>query len=264
MSLHTSVGESGRLLSSLDPNPVTIINQESSFPVLLVCEHAGKTVPAALNGLGLSDDAREAHIGWDIGAAAVTRLMAEQLGAPAVFQSYSRLVIDCNRPPEAPDAMPEVSDGVIVPGNRSLSEEARAHRTREIFEPFNAAVTMMREAPHCRAILSIHSFNPQLQDGVPRPWEISFLYRNDVRTSERLRQLVLENAPDMTVGMNEPYTIDDESDWFVPRHGELSGLPHSLIEIRNDLISDAVGQAQWAKLMTAVVHRFVTELQEWN
>ncbi len=260
MSLHTSVGESGRLLSPLDPDPVTIINGDSTFPVLFVCEHAGKTVPQALGDLGLSADALDAHIGWDIGAAGVTRLLADQIGAPAILQSYSRLVIDCNRPPEAPDAMPQISDGVQVPGNRNLTKEARASRRQAIFDPFNAAVTELRKSPHCRAILSIHSFNPQLQDGVPRPWEISFLYRRDTATSERLRQLVLESAPDLTVGMNEPYQIDDESDWFVPRHGEESGLPHSLIEIRNDLIADAGGQAEWAKLMTAVVHRFATEL----
>ncbi|WP_048647027.1 N-formylglutamate amidohydrolase [Nitratireductor soli] len=260
MSLHTSVGESGRLLTPLDPNPVTIINQESSFPVLLVCEHAGKAVPAALGKLGLADGTLDAHIGWDIGAAGVTRLMAERLDAPAVLQSYSRLVIDCNRPPNAPDAMPEVSDGVTVPGNRGLTAEARARRTREIFEPFDETVASMRAAPHCRALFSIHSFNPQLQDGVLRPWQISFLYRKDARTSERLRQLVLEYGPGLTIGMNEPYTIDDESDWFVPRHGEQSGLPHSLIEIRNDLIADAAGQAEWATLLSRVMHHFVTEL----
>ena len=107
MSLHTSVGESGRLLSPLDPDPVTIINGDSTFPVLLVCEHAGQTVPRALGDLGLKADALNAHIGWDIGAAGVTRLLADRIGATAVMQSYSRLVIDCNRPPEAPDAMPE-------------------------------------------------------------------------------------------------------------------------------------------------------------
>ncbi|WP_367716074.1 N-formylglutamate amidohydrolase [Nitratireductor sp. GISD-1A_MAKvit] len=260
MSLHTSVGESDRLLASLDPDPVTIINGDSSFPVLLVCEHAGKTVPQALDDLGLSAEALDAHIGWDIGAAGVTRLLADQIGAPAILQSYSRLVIDCNRPPEAPDAMPEVSDGVPVPGNRGLTPGQRAARRREIFDPFNTAVAKLRGQPNCRAILSIHSFNPQLQDGVNRPWEISFLYRKDAATSERLRHLVLESAPDLTVGMNEPYQIDDESDWFVPRHGEESGLPHSLIEIRNDLISDADGQAEWAKLMATVIHRFATEL----
>lgn len=260
MSLHTSVGESERLLSPLDPDPVTIINGDSTFPVLLVCEHAGQTVPRALGDLGLMADALNAHIGWDIGAAGVTRLLADQIGAPAILQSYSRLVIDCNRPPAAPDAMPAVSDGVPVPGNRSLTPKQRAARRREIFEPFHAAVADLRNRLHCRAILSIHSFNPQLRDGVKRPWEISFLYRKDTATSERLRHLVLENAPTLTVGMNEPYQIDDESDWFVPRHGEESGLPHSLIEIRNDLISDAAGQAEWAKLMTAVVHRFAMEL----
>ena len=260
MSLHTSVGERGRLLSPLDPDPVTIINGDSTFPVLLVCEHAGQTVPRALGDLGLKADALDAHIGWDIGAAGVTRLLADRIGATAVMQSYSRLVIDCNRPPEAPDAMPEVSDGVPVPGNRGVTQEGRAMRRREIFDPFNAAVKELRSQPHCRAILSIHSFNPQLRDGIKRPWEISFLYRKDTATSERLRQLVLENAPELTIGMNEPYQIDDESDWFVPRHGEESGLPHSLIEIRNDLISDAAGQAGWAKLLTAVVHRFATEL----
>ena len=157
MSLHTSVGESERLLSPLDPDPVTIINKESRFPILLVCEHAGKTVPEALGKLGLADDALNAHIGWDIGAAGVTRFLAEQLGAAVVLQNYSRLVIDCNRPPNAPDAMPTVSDGVMVPGNRDLTAAGRARRTQEIFEPFDETVAAMRAAP-------LHDCRPRAHD----------------------------------------------------------------------------------------------------
>lgn len=103
------------LLTGRDPNPVEIVNADSRSPVVLFCEHAGQAIPERLAGLGISRQDLDAHIGWDIGAEAVARHMAQILGAPLVIQRYSRLVIDCNRPPQAPDAMPEISDGVAVP-----------------------------------------------------------------------------------------------------------------------------------------------------
>ncbi|WP_158971529.1 N-formylglutamate amidohydrolase [Chachezhania sediminis] len=236
-----------------DPAPVAWVNRGAVSPILLVCEHAGRAVPQALNGLGLTADQLSLHIGWDPGAAAVTRAMAQRLDCPAVLQAYSRLVIDCNRPPAAPDAMPETSDGVTIPGNAGLSPADRAARTREIFDPFHAAVTAARtHGP--QILLSIHSFTPRLMSrGGPRPWHIGFLGRRDMATSERLMAGVRRLRPGLSVALNEPYQIDDLSDWFVPRHGEPSGLPHSLIEVRNDLIGDAAGADEIAALLCRAV-----------
>ena len=243
----------GLLQPGLDPAPVGWVNRGAVSPVLLICEHAGKTVPQSLGDLGLSPETMNLHIGWDPGAAAVTRAMAQRLGCPAVLQPYSRLVIDCNRPPEAIDAMPEVSDGVTVPGNLGLSPAARAVRTAEIFEPFHAAVTEARMAGP-RILLSVHSFTPQLLSrGRPRPWDIGFLGRRDIATSQQLLDEVRRLRPDLTLALNQPYQIDDQSDWFVPKHGEASGLPHSLIEIRHDLIADAAGAEEMAGLLCRAV-----------
>ncbi|MFD2741574.1 N-formylglutamate amidohydrolase [Sulfitobacter aestuarii] len=247
------------LLGADDPAPVTVLNPDSDHPVLLVCEHAGRAVPQALNGLGVKVEDRGSHVCWDIGAEAVTRLMAGALGAPAVLQSYSRLVIDCNRPPTAPDAIPEINHGVQVPGNRALEEAARAARVREIFDPFQDKVAEYLRQPSRRMVLAIHSFTPTLGTA-PRPWEIGFLFRHDIQTSTHLARSVQEARPELTIGMNEPYQIDDESDWFVPQHGEASGLPHSLIEIRNDQIGEARGQTAWAETLITAINRYLKEV----
>lgn len=247
------------LLGADDPAPVTVLNPDSDHPVLLVCEHAGRAVPQALDGLGMKADDRDSHVGWDIGAEAVTRLMAETLKAPAVLQSYSRLVIDCNRPPEAPDAIPESNHGVSVPGNRALDNTVRVARVREIFEPFQDKVAEYLRQPSRRMVLAIHSFTPTLGK-TSRPWEIGFLFRHETHASTHLARLVQEARPELTIGMNEPYQIDDESDWFVPQHGEASGLPHSLIEIRNDQIRDSQGQAAWAETLSTAINRYLKEV----
>ena len=249
------------LLQPGDPDPVVILNAGSDAKVVLVCEHAGQAIPIDLGDLGLSEADRAKHIGWDIGAGAVTRMVASALGAPAVLQHYSRLVIDCNRPPEAPDAMPEISDGIVVPGNVSLTEESREMRITALFEPFQVAVSRLLENKPRLATLSIHSFTQQME-GINRPWDVGLLFRADTTTAERLREFFLDADPTLCVGMNQPYQIEDASDWFVPHHGEASGLAHCLVEIRNDLICDLKGQARWAELLTDAINHLTKDLPD--
>lgn len=247
------------LLGAQDPSPAEVVNEASDHPLLLVCEHAGNLVPQALNGLGIAEKDRHSHVCWDIGAEAVTRILAEALGAPAVIQPYSRLVIDCNRPPDATDSIPEVNHGVQVPGNRGLSGADRAARIAEIFDPFQATVANQLERQRRRIVLSIHSFTPRL-GGKFRPWHIGFLFRQDVQTSTHLARFMADAQPELTIGMNQPYQIDDASDWFVPQHGEASGMDHSLVEIRNDLIGNVQGQQKWADILIAAINRYLKEV----
>ena len=180
------------LLESDEPEPAEIIDGcEAEF--LLECEHAGCAIPRLLDGLGLADNELKSHIGWDIGAAQVTRGLSKRLGAPAILQRYSRLVIDCNRSPEAPDSMPEVSHGVRIPGNMNLGRQDRMTRRQCIFDPFDRAVGQMVGRPGLKLVVAVHSFTP-LAFGVKRPWDIGFLFRQGSQNRRAGLPLVVADA----------------------------------------------------------------------
>ncbi len=241
-----------------DPAPVEIVNPHSQHPVLLVCEHAGQTIPQRLGNLGLAPGDIDRHIGWDVGAEAVARRIAAAIGCTCVIQHYSRLVIDCNRPPNASDSVPEISDGTEVPANRDLEPQAREARINAIFAPYDKALSTCFERSPRQAAFSIHSFTPHF-GGKTRPWDVGFLFRTDQRTSGWLADYFKAADPELVIGMNEPYRIDDLSDWFVPVHCEARGLPHSLIEIRNDHIETVEGQERWTRLLCHAFNRWLRE-----
>lgn len=236
------------LLSADEPPPVTIHNPGGSSPLLLVADHAGNRIPAALGDLGVSTTERGRHIGWDIGIAGVSRRLADALDAVLIQQNYSRLVIDCNRPLGAPSSMPEISELTPVPGNVGLSDAAKAMRVAEIFQPYHRAieVELTRRLHEARpvALVAMHSFTPVFKGSV-RPWHAGVLYNRDDRFSKSLKA-VLDAEGDLIVGDNEPYRVEDLTDYTIPVHGEQRNLHHIAIEIRQDLITDDAGQAAWA------------------
>jgi len=235
------------LLSASDPSPVELVNAESQAPVFLLCEHAGRTIPQALGDLGVSRAILDSHRGWDIGAEALARALADRLGAPLVIQRYSRLVIDCNRPPHSSLAVPIESDGVVIPGNR----DARvALRTAEIFDPMNEAISEL--LGQRVAAFSVHSFTPEM-NGIARPWHAGFLSRADEATASALHDHIASARPDLTLGINVPYKVESESDWFIPAHAEERGLKHSLIEVRNDQLGNKAGIDTWADLLANAI-----------
>lgn len=239
-----------------DSDPVIAHNLGRFSPWLIVCDHAGREVPAALGDLGLQADAFERHIAWDIGAGALALLLGQALDAPVIRQRYSRLVIDCNRAPERADAIPEVSDGTIIPANAGLSEADRAERVRAVHTPYHAAIEKAVNARLAAnllpALLSVHSFTPQLSGGVPRPWRYGVLHDRRSRLSNAaLARLAAEGE---VVGDNQPYAMDD-IDYTAPRHAIARGLEYLELEVRQDLIADEAGQtaiaAQLARLLPA-------------
>lgn len=246
------------LLSPGDPAPVEVINTGSDHPALLVCEHAGAAVPAALNGLGLERDVLLSHRGWDIGAENVARRMAELLGAPLVVQRYSRLVIDCNRPPRAPQSILKVSDGAVVPGNAAVSAAAREARIDEIFAPLDREIAAQFRRRRACAI-SIHSFTREFA-GEARPWHAGFLNRARSDDGERLMASVRAALPEAVLALNQPYRIEDDTDWFIPVHAEPRDIAHCLVEIRNDQIDDDAGADRWARILAEAVQRLLEEL----
>jgi predicted N-formylglutamate amidohydrolase len=243
------------LLASDEPPPVRVLRPRGTSDFVLAADHAGRLIPRALGTLGLGENELARHIAWDIGIAAVTETLSELLDATAVLQTYSRLVIDCNRAPGHPTSIPPISELTPVPGNERLSEADRAARKRAIFDPYHTAITGLlntRATASRRAVLvAMHSFTPVFKS-VARSVAVGVLYHRETPLSRVMLEL-LRAEGDLAVGANEPYAITGDSDYTVPVHGEGRGLDHVEIEIRQDLITDSTGQAAWAKRMARLL-----------
>lgn len=249
-----SSGIPATLLSARDPLPVVTVNADGRSRFVLSCEHAGRVIPERLGDLGVAQPDMDRHIAWDVGAEGVSRRLSALLDAPLVLQRYSRLVIDCNRPFDAPDCFPEVSDGTPVPGNLGLIERDRRQRFDEIHQPFHRELARLldRRATFDRPaaiLVAVHSFTPRLVGGAPRPWQLGVLSNRDSSFAKLFLTAFQARNPGMRSSHNEPYLVEDQTDYTIPVHGEARGLPHLLLEIRNDLISDAEGQRKWAALI---------------
>ncbi|UDF28840.1 UNVERIFIED_ORG: N-formylglutamate amidohydrolase [Roseateles sp. XES5] len=232
------------ILTGEEGDPVALENAAARGRVILVCEHASRLLPKSLGTLGLSSEALASHIAWDPGALAVSRMMAKSLDATLVFQRFSRLVYDCNRPPESPAAMPEKSEVFDVPGNAGLDQAARDARTEALYLPFREKLSrLVKERTgegRAPVIVTMHSFTP-VYFGKPRAVEIGILHDADTRLADAML------AEAGTGGLydirrNEPYGPEDGVTHTLKEHGLSNGLANVMIEVRNDLIRDEVDQ----------------------
>ncbi len=239
------------------------VNPAGRSRILLLCDHATNRVPASVTDLGLPPAEMGRHIAYDIGARGVTLGLAGLLDAPALLTCFSRLVIDPNRGEDDPTLVMRLYDGTIIPGNRHLTAADRRQRLATWHRPYHAAVEAaidaMIAADRRPAIVSIHSYTPQLVGRPPRPWQIGILWHHDGRIAlpliDRLR------AQALTVGDNEPYSGQLEGD-TLSRHGTARNLPHVLIEIRQDLIGNEAGQAAWAARLAPILTEVIEELPD--
>jgi predicted N-formylglutamate amidohydrolase len=241
------------LLAADEPAPYRLLNADGASPLLLVCDHASNRVPRRLQNLGLPAAVLDTHIGWDPGAAKVAQGLAEKLDAPLLLSQYSRLVIDCNRPPQSPESIPSQSAGVLIPGNQNLSESDRRLRLESLFLPYQQAIAQLLQQPRtATALLSIHSFTPQL-NGECRPWQIGVAYYQDARLAQSLFNALAQSkqlrASGWQVGFNQPYAIETEFDYTVPLQGEGRDLPCAMVEMRQDMIADQHGVQQLIDLL---------------
>ena len=250
------------LLAADEPAPVTVHNENGPSPFLIVADHAGNSMPRSLGRLGVPETECERHIAWDIGIAAVCRLVADALDATLVQQNYSRLVIDCNRTPGSETSIPEISEFTPIPRNTGLSEEQKSAREREIFRPYHDRIETelerRRQAGRPVALIAMHSFTPVFM-GVARPWHAGVLYNRDPRFAHLLMALLKREAG-LVIGDNEPYSVTDASDYTIPVHGERRGLHHVAVEVRHDLIADDKGQRAWSPLLARLLPQAYQEL----
>jgi len=221
--------------------------------MLFVCDHASSRVPKAYGTLGLEEGAFAAHIAYDSGAAQVTRALAQAYGAPAVLAGWSRLLIDLNRGADDPTLVMKLSDGRIIPGNRDASDAEVEKRIGLFYRPYHAAIAeqiaKLRAAGVIPTLVSMHSFTP-VWKGFRRPWDVGVLWDKDGRLAHPL-MAALKRAG-LVVGDNEPYKGELEGDCMYV-HGSLNGLPHVLIEIRQDLIATPEAAEKFAARLKPIL-----------
>ncbi len=243
------------LLGPDEPAPFTVTRANGASPFVLTVDHGGLEMPRAVGDLGVSAAERARHIGWDIGILGVSERLSALLDAPMAATRYSRLVIDCNRDPSVPTAFVTTSEDTPVPGNVGLTEAARAARVAALFTPYHEAIAGLLDARAAAGVATVlvamHSFTPRFR-GVDRPWHVGVLYGRDDRLARRMFDAFRAEG-DLVVGDNEPYQVTDLTDYTVPVHGERRGLLHVELEIRQDLIAEAAGQAAWAERLARLL-----------
>ena len=231
-----------------------IVAGSRSTPLILLCDHASSRVPAEYGDLGLPPAQFERHIAYDIGARDLTLGLAERLAAPAVLSRFSRLLIDPNRGLDDPTLIMRISDGAAVPGNREVDEAERQRRIERFHAPYHRAVADTVRAVQGQGmvplIVSIHSFTPVWR-GSPRPWHVGILWdRDEAVATAMIRGFAAQG--DLVVGDNEPYHGALEGD-TLNTHGTRPGLPHALIEVRQDLIATKTGVDEWVERVARVI-----------
>jgi predicted N-formylglutamate amidohydrolase len=238
------------LLAPDEPQPFEVHASDGVSPYLFTADHAGRYLPRSLGNLGLEATELSRHIAWDIGIAEVSRLVAKHFSAYLILQPYSRLVIDCNRPPEVLSSIAELSEHTVIVGNQNLTPEQRASRRTAIFDPYHsqieAELERRRRVGQRTILIAMHSFTPRYKD-VDREWQAGVLYNRDSRLALRLRDAL--QAEGLNVGDNQPYFVSDESDYGIPRYGEQGGLLHVELELRQDLIAEREGQERLSAIL---------------
>ena len=231
-----------------------LTREDSTHPLILVCEHASRYIPDALNNLGLDETAAREHIAWDIGALELAEQLSEKIGATLLSANYSRLLIDLNRPRHAPDSIPAQSEIYQVPGNRELDEATRECRRQCLFKPFHARLQQLIDARLAEGrpvrVVGIHSFTP-IYYGQPRELEAGVLFGQAKAYAQRLLDGLGQHP--LKVAGNQPYKIDPLGDMTVPVHGDARGLESVLIEVRNDLLRSPEAVTRWANYLAPLL-----------
>ena len=238
-----------------DRSPVVVENPDGAGPFVIVCDHGSNRIPEDCQSFGFAAEALQTHIAWDPGALGVARRLSKRLDAPLFWPDVSRLVIDCNRAPDASSLIVMESEGRQVEANRGVSAAERARRLDRIHRPYHQAIDACLKrrlaARLTTALIAIHSFTP-VYFGKARPWQVGIVFDDDRRLADLLIH-ALEADKALTVGINQPYSPADQVYYTIERHAGPRGLRAAMIEIRNDEIGDEAGQRSWADRLARIL-----------
>ncbi len=240
-------------------SPFIVLPAKSCSPVFVFCDHATNHIPAKYNNLGLGEKDLQRHIAWDIGAENLTRQFCHTYGAAGLLAGFSRLLIDPNRPTNSKTSIPEISDGLAVPGNQNIADTDRVQRIKHFYTPYHAALEAQLDAVEARAldpfIISIHSFTPEMANGDKRDMEIGLLWKVDEDKARRVKHEI-ERVHPYKVALNEPYSAL-HLNYTMDRHIIPRGLRHTTLEVRQDLIDTEAGALRVARHLTKALNHFI-------
>jgi len=239
-----------------------VMEGEVSSPFVVVCEHAGQLIPQALENLGLSEAELHSHVAWDPGAREVAEHLARALKGTLIKQRYSRLVYDCNRPSSSRDAMRDISENTVIPGNRNLSDDEKNWRIENIYKAFHDCVSSHLEKRELPVLITVHSFTPVFH-GATRVVDVGVLHGKDSRLADAILTFA-QFDEGINVRRNEPYgpvdgvthTLQIHSNWDEPA----SGILNVMIEIKNTLIADDKSQRHYGEQLAQTIKRAVNSL----
>ena len=241
--------------------PAELINSQGEFPLLLVCEHASDHIPNELNDLGVSAETRKSHAVYDIGAREVAFEISRVLNCPLIISNISRIVIDCNRDPFSPSAVPFKSEVHLIPGNKNITEVEHKRRIQSYYNPFHDLVDeFLNSNPDTVSFIAIHSFTPVFF-GVDRRVDLGILFDEDTRLAGLLLDK-LTKVKDFRVVPNEPYRPDPKVVHTVKRHAMTRNLPHLMVEIRNSLIRTKANQVEMGTLLAEPIKQSVEAIRQ--
>ncbi|PSH64610.1 N-formylglutamate amidohydrolase [Phyllobacterium sophorae] len=243
-------------------SPVRVSNPDGLGPFVILCDHASNYIPEGFGTLGLQPDDLQKHIAWDPGALGVSQVMSQMLDAPLVESCVSRLIIDCNRPLDAPDLVPSLSEVTTIPANVDLELAAKQQRIALSHIPYHAAIeTLVRERASEGLpepiYVAVHSYTPVYR-GVERPWHIGIIHDDDDRVAAPLIA-GLQALNQFNVGINEPYSPADRVYYTLERHASALGLPAVMIEIRNDLITTPQEEEAWGTMLSGLLREILEQ-----
>ena len=242
-----------------EPSVYSLENQQVSAPVVISCDHASNRIPKAFQQLGLADEHLQQHIAYDIGALQVANALANFFSFPLISSNYSRLLVDLNRHPHDPSAIPEVSDEILIPGNRGLTEEQKQNRLSDYFYPYHSRhgelVDNASNSYKNPFVLAIHSFTPEMQN-FARPWHYGVLWGHSEHLSSKFINS-LQSLPGRFIGENQPYHALQPRGYSQDVHGADRDVDVILLEIRQDLISSTEGQQMIANELCEAIEPII-------
>jgi len=173
---------------------------------LVTCEHGGNRIPAPWRDCFVAQaELLQSHRGYDPGALAMARDMARRLGAPLLYSTISRLLVDLNRSPGHPRLHAECIESLPASSRQRILATHYLPYRAKAEAAIEAAVANGKRVIH----LSSHSFTPLL-DGVVRTADIGLLYdparAGEAALCQAWRAGLKVRAPALRVRRNYPYT----------------------------------------------------------
>lgn len=235
---------------------VEVANAGGSSPFVLVCDHASNAIPERYGDMGLTETERLSHIAWDPGALELSRGLSARLDAPLVASHVSRLVIDANRDVASPGLFWTLSEATRIAANENLDADERRHRIDSYYRPYHDAITALlddrQRQGRASILVCVHSFTPVFL-GVARPWEIGLIHGRDDGLTRALQSALAAIEPPLTIGWNEPYSALTGVTFTLEHHGDARGIDATMLELRNDEISDTAGVNRWVDILASAL-----------